>query len=183
MQSALELIERYTAEKFPPDLFQTKLMALAKLLFDLPLGCDNVSWHIDNLSPIACCVMGQHAAAGRIMLMEHPEEPEVVLVERSEGLNEWYANALKPDDEPANPEQQMEELVRIVGDDVAVQVLAIASRKGPSANRKMEEIISLDIRFAGKNCVEWGSLLGVSSAAIRVCPRWVTLQKAKKSLD
>jgi hypothetical protein len=87
-----------------------------------------------------------------------------------------------PNDQPS-VEQLMERVAQAVGDENAVKVLTIANRKDWSGERKMEEIIRLDTRFAGKDSNEWATLLGVTAAAVRSYGLWKRLQKAKKSGD
>jgi len=74
----------------------------------------------------------------------------------------------------------MQRVAEAVGDENAVRILAIANRSDLSGERKMEEIIRLDSRFAGKDSVEWGKLIGVSPAAIRGYGLWKRWQEAKK---
>jgi hypothetical protein len=89
-------------------------------------------------------------------------------------------------DEPEpgnNLEQHMARVAQAIGDDYAVHVLAIAGQKDRSGEERMEEILRLDRRFAGKNSAEWGTLLGVSAAAIRGYKSWKRLQEGKKAGD
>jgi hypothetical protein len=77
-------------------------------------------------------------------------------------------------------EQHMQRVAEAVGDENAVRILAIANRSDLSGERKMEELIRLDSRFASKDSVEWGKLIGVSPAAIRGYGLWKRWQEAKK---
>ena len=82
---------------------------------------------------------------------------------------------------PASP--NMERLALAIGDDYSAQIIAIANRENLTGEKKMEEIMSLDRRYASKNSIEWGTLLGVSPAAVRGYTSWKILQKASKSGD
>jgi hypothetical protein len=78
-------------------------------------------------------------------------------------------------------DQHMERIALAVGDENAVRILAIAERKDWSGERKMEEILLVDRRFAGRDSNEWATLLKVSAAAVRGYGVWKGLQRAKKS--
>ena len=76
----------------------------------------------------------------------------------------------------------MVRVAQAIGDDTAVQVLAMAGQKR-SGDDRMAEILRLDRRFASKDSVAWGKLLGVSPAAVRSYQTWKLLQKAKEAGD
>jgi hypothetical protein len=80
-------------------------------------------------------------------------------------------------------EQHMERIVQAVGDDSTARILAIASRNDWSGERKMQEILRLDNRFAGKDSEDWATLLGVTSAAVRAYPTWKGLRQQQKADD
>jgi hypothetical protein len=82
-----------------------------------------------------------------------------------------------------NVEQEMERVALAVGDDNAARILAIAQRKDWKGERKMEEILRLDNRFASKDSGEWADLIGVSAAAVRSYRTWKALQQVNKGDD
>jgi hypothetical protein len=77
--------------------------------------------------------------------------------------------------------EHMERVAQAIGDDNAVRILAIAHRKDLSGEGKMQEILRVDSRFAGKDSPEWAVLLNVSAAAVRGYGTWKDLQRRKKS--
>jgi hypothetical protein len=77
-----------------------------------------------------------------------------------------------------NFEQHIERLAMAVGDDTAARIMAIANNKDWSGERKMEEILRLDQRFAAKTSSEWATMLGVSNAAVRGYSTWKTVRKS-----
>src|SRR5262249_46417792 len=79
-------------------------------------------------------------------------------------------------------EQHMERVALAVGDDNTTKILVIAGRKDWSGERRMEEIIRLDGRYAGKNSNKLATLLGVTPAAVRGYGIWKQIQ-AKKASD
>jgi hypothetical protein len=79
--------------------------------------------------------------------------------------------------------QLIERVALAAGDENTVEVLAIAHRQDWSAERKIEEILRLDPRFAGKNSRQWATLLGVTPQAVRQTGIWTELQRRKKSKD
>lgn len=85
--------------------------------------------------------------------------------------------------EPGDTEEQMRRVALAVGDDNAARIIEIAQRKDRSGDEKMQELILLDKRLIGKDSGEWGTLLGVSAAAIRGYSTWKRLQEAKKRAD
>jgi hypothetical protein len=87
----------------------------------------------------------------------------------------------EPPTEQPSLEQHMNRVVQAIGDGNAARILAITNQLDLSGEQKMEEIIRLDNRFAGKNSVEWGKLLGVSPAAVRGYAFWKQLQERKKA--
>jgi hypothetical protein len=78
-------------------------------------------------------------------------------------------------------EEQMQRVALAVGDDNAAKIMAIAQRRDLSGDEKMQEIVNVDSRFGGKNSAEWGTLLGVTPAAIRGYKTWKTIQHAMRS--
>jgi hypothetical protein len=77
----------------------------------------------------------------------------------------------------------MERFALVVGDKTAKEIMEIAHRKDWPGERKMEEILRLDPRFAGKNSNEWAALLGITSAAVRGYDAWKAIQQARKTDD
>jgi hypothetical protein len=99
-------------------------------------------------------------------------------------IEDWAAKAIAPPEaesegEQPNVEQEMERVALAVGDDTAAKIMAIGQRKDWGGEQKMQEILRLDKRFAGKDSVEWGTLVGVSAAAIRGYRTWKLLQTNK----
>jgi hypothetical protein len=88
----------------------------------------------------------------------------------------------RPSDQPTT-EELMLRMAQAVGDDNAAQILAVAQRKDLTGERKMEQILRMDRRYAGKNSNDWAILLGVKPAAIRQYAIWKGLQEAKKRDD
>jgi hypothetical protein len=78
-------------------------------------------------------------------------------------------------------ERHVQRTVAAIGDENAVRILGIAQRSDWSGERKMEEILRLDSRFAGKDSKQWGQLLDVSPNAVRGYDRWKRLQQAKNA--
>lgn len=70
------------------------------------------------------------------------------------------------------PAAKLEQLVEAIGDENTGRILAVAKRKDWAADRKMEEILRIDGRFAGKDSQTWAKLLEVSDAAIRKTTTW-----------
>jgi hypothetical protein len=58
--------------------------------------------------------------------------------------------------EKTDIEQHMRQVAEAIGDENSARILAITSREDWSGERKMEEILRLDSRFAGKNSSQWG---------------------------
>ncbi len=77
-----------------------------------------------------------------------------------------------------NIEKRMEQVAQAVGDDNATKIMQIANRKDWPGERKMEEILRLDSRFAGKDSTEWGTLLNVTPAAVRGYKPWKVIRDA-----
>jgi hypothetical protein len=91
---------------------------------------------------------------------------------------------LKVDQQPAiagagttDVEAQMRQIAEIVGDQNAGAILTIAQRQDWSADRKMQEILRLDQRFAGKDSNQWAMLLGVTASNIRQTGTWKVLHR------
>ena len=83
----------------------------------------------------------------------------------------------------ASIEQHMERLAQAVGDENAAKIISIAHRKNQSGEQKMLEILQSDKRYGGKDSVAWGTLLGVSPAAVRGYRTWKTIQQFRKRAD
>lgn len=81
---------------------------------------------------------------------------------------------------PEGIEKHVERIAEAVGDETTGQILAIAHRTDWSGERKMQEILKLDRRFAGKDSAQWGSLLQVTPDAVRGYATWKRLQAAKR---
>jgi len=105
-------------------------------------------------------------------------EPTAERVAKLEGEQQTHAPG-----EQSNIEQQMARVVQAIGDDTAAEVLVIANQKHRSGEARMIAILRLDRRFAGKDSVEWGTLLGVRPAAVRGYKTWKLLQERKKAGD
>jgi hypothetical protein len=126
-------------------------------------------------------------ALGQIMdwlIAEHgltPDQAEALPL--PDVLARLRAGTAGADHQQPDLEQHMKRIAQAVGDDNTSRILAVAQRTGWSGEQKMEEIVRLDKRFAGKNSTEWGTLLGVSAAAVRGYGLWKRLQEAKKSDD
>jgi hypothetical protein len=103
----------------------------------------------------------------------------IILYEQKERIPP--AGPSSTDDGPVSMEQHMQRVVQAVGDSSAIRILAIAQRTDLSGEQKMEEMLRLDSRFAGKDSAEWGKLLGVRAAAVRGYPRWKRLQELKRA--
>jgi hypothetical protein len=103
----------------------------------------------------------------------------IVLYEEKERIPP--ARPSPKDDGPVSMEQHMQRVVQAVGDNSAILILAIAQRTDLSGEQKMEEMLHLDARFAGKDSAEWGKLLGVRAAAVRGYPLWKRLQERKRA--
>jgi hypothetical protein len=89
-----------------------------------------------------------------------------------------------PAPEPAeqvSPEQHMQRVAQVIGDDNTARILAIVQRSDLTGEQKMEAILREDKRFAGKNSTQWAEILDVSAAAVRGYGLWKTLQLAKKA--
>lgn len=81
----------------------------------------------------------------------------------------------------SDAERDLQRVAQAVGDDTAGKVMAIAQRTDLSADEKMAQIVRLDRRYAGKDSNDWATLLGITSAAVRVTKTWKVTQAAKKS--
>jgi hypothetical protein len=81
--------------------------------------------------------------------------------------------------EPMSPEQSMERFALAVGDETAGRILAIAQKMDLSVERRMEEILRIDRRFAEKDSNQWATLLQVTPPAIRGCRTWKLLRQRK----
>jgi len=99
-----------------------------------------------------------------------PDAPSTLMLMATQGwkadmeaLRKLALQSETPAPEPATPdaegggrpieqpsiEQQMQRLAQVIGDDNAARILAIAQRSDLFGERKMEEILRLDSRFAG----------------------------------
>lgn len=88
-----------------------------------------------------------------------------------------------PDLAVPSMEKLMEQLAQAVGDGNLARIMTIAGRKEWPGNRRMEEILLVDRRFAGKLSSEWATLLGVTDGAVRGYRTWKLLQQGKKTSD
>jgi hypothetical protein len=77
----------------------------------------------------------------------------------------------------------IERIVEAVGDENTLKILASVGRKDLSGDQKMQELIGLDKRFAGKNSSVWAKLLGVTPPAVRSYGTWKELRRQAKTLD
>jgi hypothetical protein len=82
--------------------------------------------------------------------------------------------------ESVSIEQNMERIALAAGDDNTVKVLAVANRKDLSGDRRMEEILLIDRRFAEKDSNEWAALLQVTPPAVRGYKTWKLLRQRKR---
>lgn len=72
------------------------------------------------------------------------------------------------------------QLLKLVGDDEALMVLAVARDPDKTANEKLGEICRIDRRFFGYDSARLGDLLGVDSAVIRQTEWWRTDRKKER---
>jgi hypothetical protein len=117
-------------------------------------------------------------------------EPKLVLLPEGEAalsLHRMTAGAAGLPNEKSSDqrslEQQMERAVQAIGDDNAGKILEIASQKDLPGESRMQNILRLDRRFAGKDSNEWATLLGVTPAAVRGYQTWKTLRRVEKAGD
>jgi NTP pyrophosphatase (non-canonical NTP hydrolase) len=108
-------------------------------------------------------------------ILEESISERAAEAERSESS----AGAADAKTQPPIPAAALEQLAEAIGDENAARVISIANRRDSSAERKMEEILQIDPRFAGKDSHEWAKLLGVSDAAIRKTATWKHIRRAQ----
>jgi len=109
----------------------------------------------------------------------------IVAIEEARAKLRMMLAVQPPTDEarPSQPdlEQEFRRVAGVIGDDNAIAILAIAQQQEQSAEERMQKILNLDSRFAGKNSNEWATILGVTPAAVRGYDLWKRLQESKKA--
>jgi hypothetical protein len=75
-----------------------------------------------------------------------------------------------------NTEREAERTVLASGDDNTLEILRIGSQTDLPGELKMLAILNIDLRYAGRDSNEWGTLIKVSDAAVRQYGLWKALQ-------
>jgi hypothetical protein len=74
---------------------------------------------------------------------------------------------------------EVENMLNLVGDEVAVKILTVARRADLTVDERARAILRLDQRYEGYKSPKWADLLKVSEQAIRDAPFWKELHPKK----
>lgn len=75
----------------------------------------------------------------------------------------------------------MQRIASAVGGPEAKEIMRIAESEN-STDEKMQQILRVDRRWAGKGSPDWATLLRVSEGAVRKSPTWKQLKETEKAL-